>query len=125
MSDLTALVEEIAVVDTAAKEYNARKTDLRNEIVKALELDALDTFEVEGVAKVTLSRPKTLVLDIDKLIEVADPVVVEKVTTRVIDKSKLEAAIKLEEIDNDVVNAISSYKEQTPRLTVTVKKDDA
>lgn len=124
MSDLTALVEEIAEVDTSLKDLNARRKDLRADILTAFENEGLDMFEVDGVAKVTLSKPKSLVLDYDKLVDLAPDDVVEKITVRVIDKEKLEAAIKLGDIDNGIVDAISSYKKQSPRLTVTVKLDD-
>ena len=107
------------------KTLNTRRKELRAQIVDAFEQDGLVKYEVDGIAKASLSKPKTLVFDLTKLIELASPEVVEMVTTRVIDKGKLEAAMKIEAIDNHVVDAISSYEPQTPRLTVKRLKDEA
>ena len=125
MADLNALVEEISEVDGELKTLNTRRKELRAQIVDAFEQDGLVKYEVDGIAKASLSKPKTLVFDLTKLIELASPEVVEMVTTRVIDKGKLEAAMKIEAIDNNVVDAISSYEPQTPRLTVKRLKDEA
>lgn len=118
MADLNSLVKEIFEVDNELKILNARRKELRADIVRDMEENKQDAYTVDGVATATLSKPKTLKLDTGKLMELATPEVVEMVTSRVIDKTKLEAAMKIDAIGADVVDAISSYEPQTPRLTV-------
>lgn len=124
MADVTAMVIEMADVDDQLKALNQRRKDLRSDILDYFDTEGLTTFEVEGCAKATVSRPQSLVFNVEKLEAIADAETYEMVTTRVIDKSKLEAAIKLGQIDDDVVDSISSYEEQSPRLSVRRLKND-
>lgn len=111
-------MEEIVSIDAEVKHFNERRKTLKETVTNLMEEAGLKKFSVDGIGSVTISYPEKLVLDTDRLLEIGDKDVIDRVTVYTIDKDLLEEAIKDGTISAELVDEITSYEKMSPRLTV-------
>lgn len=103
--------------DSAAKSMEA----VRDQMLAEMEAGGQDSATV-GTYSVVVSRPTSAVLDEPGLAAALGKRMWERITTRSLDKNKLDAYIKSGEIDPEVVAQHTEIIERNPSLRVTAKK---
>lgn len=103
--------------DSAAKQMEA----VRDQILAEMEAGGVDSTTA-GTYSVVVARPTSAVLDEPGLSAELGTKMWDRVTTRSLDRNKLDAYIKSGEIDPETVAQYTEIIERNPSLRVTAKK---
>lgn len=122
ISAIQRLLDEQAELASAISEMEDRLKTVKEKILIYLEDNAHETLTVgeEGnTTKVTIVRPKSLVIDEEALIAELSASQVKLVTKKVLDKKALEDAIVRGKIDESVLTSNSKEVPNKPYLKIT------
>jgi hypothetical protein len=106
---------ELAAAKAAAKEAAQRVVASEARLIEAMHKAGQKTVSAvlaDGEAvKGTLVEPQSVVIDEERLKKAVGASMWKKVTKTVLDKTKLEAAVAIGEIDQNTVAAVSTLKD--------------
>jgi hypothetical protein len=114
------LLDNIVAEERVAKHHQSIADDARQEL-KQLLIEDEDTHFSSASGKATIVESSSAVIDQKKLQKSIGSLLWNKVTTRILDKGKLEAFMKSGEISPETVAQCTDLKERTPSLRVTPK----
>jgi hypothetical protein len=118
-----ALEEDLALYVKARTDRDNAEAERKaagERMIEVLNHAGLDSYKGTR-GKVTISTKTSVTIDDDKLRKRLGVQLWNKITTRVLDKAKLDAYIKTKEIPLATVAACSTSKESDPFVTVTAK----
>lgn len=122
-ADLIALAQIKAAQEALARE----KVEVETRLIAALDSKGVKSVstDVDGdKVQGTLVRPERTTIHEDKLKQALDSKTWGKVTTQVLDKEKLEAAVAMGIVDPNVVAAASEVKATKPFVKLSGKVSD-
>lgn len=120
-ADLEAMAKQYVDLRYERDDASKRMEGVRDVLLEAMEGMGEDST-IAGTYSIVVSHPKSAALDEAGLSEELGKRMWDKITTRVLDRNKLDAFIKSGEIDPDTVAAYTEITERNPSLRVTAKK---
>lgn len=119
--DLEGLAKEYVDARYERDAASKRMEVIRDQLLEAMETSG-DDSTVAGTYSIVVAHPTTAVLDEPGLASALGKSMWDKVTTKSLDKNKLDAFVKSGEINPDVVAEHTELIERNPSLRVTAKK---
>lgn len=106
-------------------EVKVRRADAEKEWYDT-ERDAIDEFETQGLNDIEVDdlhavvvRGERVLIDEDKLLERVGPRMADKLTKKVLDRRKLEAAVALGEVPSELLDECSEVKANKAFVRIT------
>jgi hypothetical protein len=95
-----------------------KSDDLKSKLLKEFDARGVDTIEWDD-GRVTKTQAESVTISIDILSELVSPRILRKVTTRVIDKTMLSAAVQDGSVTPEDVVRASTIKKNAPYIRVS------
>lgn len=123
MADITHLLAEAAALklmaESAKKSYDAKQEELVQAMRAVGQKTATVSLPDEQAIKGTLVEGTRITIDEARLKQALDAKMWKKITKEVLDTTKLEAAVALNEVDANVVAACSTEKDVKPYVKIS------